>query len=221
MRVDNVRVDNVTLTGCTVSGLGGVHATSGNLTLAVSTSSFTATAAGQSGVVQLGGDVNITNCVFDGFSNGMSLQSPTMATAVIANTTLANLVTTGMIVAGGAVDLRNSMVVGSSGTTGISLSAGSLTHYNNLIHGFSTSFSGISPDDSELLKPPRFVDAAAGDFHLDKGSPAINAGDDLSGTVPTDLDGNSRPAFNSFDMGAYEYISGNGSFRVLTWGETQ
>ena len=53
---------------------------------------------------------------------------------------------------------------------------------------------------------PYFLDAAGGDFHLQSGSPAINAGKDLSSDFTTDFDGNSRTKDGDFDIGAYEFI---------------
>ncbi|MCB9078683.1 MAG: right-handed parallel beta-helix repeat-containing protein [Anaerolineaceae bacterium] len=51
-----------------------------------------------------------------------------------------------------------------------------------------------------------FVDAAAHDYRLKEGGPAIDAGTTLP-DVPTDLDGHNRPAGLGFDIGAYEYGS--------------
>ena len=75
-----------------------------------------------------------------------------------------------------------------------------------------------SADVSEVLAPPRFVNAGSGDLHLAKGSPAINAGENLAG-VTADLDSNARPLFNVHDIGAYEYTQDDGSYRVLEWEE--
>ena len=47
-----------------------------------------------------------------------------------------------------------------------------------------------------------FVDAAAGNFHLQAGSPAIDAGEQLNG-FNYDKDGNFRSLF--WDIGPYEY----------------
>jgi hypothetical protein len=50
-----------------------------------------------------------------------------------------------------------------------------------------------------------FVDAANGNYHLQPGSPCINAGTNDSVTVQTDLDGNPRIMDVLVDMGPYEY----------------
>ncbi|HID38553.1 MAG TPA: T9SS type A sorting domain-containing protein, partial [Calditrichaeota bacterium] len=51
---------------------------------------------------------------------------------------------------------------------------------------------------------PLFVDPANGDFHLQSGSPAIDAGTETD--APNfDLDDLGRPHGTAFDMGAYEY----------------
>lgn len=52
---------------------------------------------------------------------------------------------------------------------------------------------------------PLFVNPAAGDFHLQVGSPVINTGALLS-IVTTDYDGVARPQGSSHDMGAYEVV---------------
>jgi parallel beta helix pectate lyase-like protein len=51
---------------------------------------------------------------------------------------------------------------------------------------------------------PQFVNAAAEDFHLQAGSPAINAGVAVS-DVTTDVDQTPRPQGGRFDIGACEY----------------
>ncbi len=49
---------------------------------------------------------------------------------------------------------------------------------------------------------PLFVNASAGDFHLQPGSPAIDAGLDVG--IDDDMDGNPRPVGLGVDVGAYE-----------------
>ena len=50
---------------------------------------------------------------------------------------------------------------------------------------------------------PQYVNPAS-DFHLQAGSPAINAGVAI-GSVTNDYDGNARPQGTGYDIGAYEY----------------
>lgn len=50
---------------------------------------------------------------------------------------------------------------------------------------------------------PLFVNAAAGDFHLMTGSPAIDAADPAS-TEPADHEGTPRPQGAGRDIGAFE-----------------
>ena len=93
-----------------------------------------------------------------------------------------------------------------------------MSFVHNLIDGFATPLSGITQDQTEILKPPGFVDAASGNYRVGNASGAINSGT-LVSRVYNDLDGNTRPLFDAFDMGAYEYTSPSGSVRILSWKE--
>ena len=58
---------------------------------------------------------------------------------------------------------------------------------------------------ANIALDPQFVAAEAGDFHLSKGSPCIDSGDELASTFGvTDLDGNPRVVGGGIDMGCYE-----------------
>ncbi|TAL59507.1 MAG: LamG domain-containing protein, partial [Bacteroidetes bacterium] len=54
---------------------------------------------------------------------------------------------------------------------------------------------------------PNFVSPSTHDFHLQAGSPAIDAGLSTAPTVTTDFDGVTRPQGLAYDIGAYEYVS--------------
>lgn len=213
---------NVTLTGCTISGQSGIYADAANDGLTVKACKFeeAASASGGWGFVRYGGDVTVSDTLFAGFDNGMFLYTAgSIDQASVSNATVANVTAYGVYLAGGDVSVQNTIIHGNNAQYGLTQQVGQLTHSHNLIWGFATAFDGTSAEGTELLKNPRFVDAAANDFHLAKGSPAINSGADLGVILPTDLDGNSRPSSKVFEIGAYEYMSPNGSVRVLEWRE--
>jgi parallel beta-helix repeat protein len=63
-----------------------------------------------------------------------------------------------------------------------------------------------SVNQGNLSVNPLFVDRASGDFHLQAGSPCIDAGDNSAVTPGnTDLDGKPRILGSHVDIGAYEY----------------
>ena len=72
----------------------------------------------------------------------------------------------------------------------------------------STSTTNLCGDNTGmsciLTTDPQFVNAAGHDFHLQAGSPAINAGTTVS-IVTTDIAGVSRPQGSAYDIGAREY----------------
>jgi uncharacterized repeat protein (TIGR01451 family) len=92
----------------------------------------------------------------------------------------------------------------------------------NLFSSFRVSvvaaYSDIDKDgytgNNNIRQDPRFVAPIAassaptttGDYRLQTGSPAIDAGSNLSVTVATDLDGNQRIVNGVVDMGAYEKL---------------
>jgi len=61
-----------------------------------------------------------------------------------------------------------------------------------------------------IIADPEFVNPSANDYHLQAGSPAIDAGANVLSHVINDYDGYVRPYQSAFDIGAYEYGSGPG-----------
>jgi hypothetical protein len=85
---------------------------------------------------------------------------------------------------------------------------------NNIVFGNQMNSveapGAIDLDEANnLIGDPLFVNAGAGDFHLQGGSPAIAAGTNLyaEGLIQ-DLDGHSMPPMGAFDLGALEYCAG-------------
>ena len=83
--------------------------------------------------------------------------------------------------------IRNNIVIG--GRLGVLVDAGIATTLSN-----------------NLTTDPKFVNAAGADFHLQAGSPAIDAGIAIA-EVYTDFDGIARPQGTAYDIGAYEFAN--------------
>lgn len=83
--------------------------------------------------------------------------------------------------------------------------------YCDVRGGFAAPANGTTAN--EITGDPLFV--AAGDYHLQSGSPCINAGTTI-GAVLEDLDNGVRPTGGGYDMGAYEYGSLGGATTTST-----
>ena len=179
----------VSLRNSTVSGVCGVYVDSSNLAFTAEAVRFRGGAdEALWGLVHSGGLMEVSNCIVEGFPSGIYAGGHS-SRASILNSTLANSTAYGVYVAGGEVSVKNTILAGSNGQYGVHRAAGTLNHSHNLVHGFATPFLGTTAQDSEIVKPPRFVDAASGDFRLAVGSPAINGGDDLSSQLLLDIAG--------------------------------
>lgn len=112
---------------------------------------------------------------------------------------------------GDSVDVRNSIVADNSGF-GIDYSSDTFEGLNrpvadSLLHGnrdgavSARAARAIDLKGALLTADPAF--AGAGDYRLQSGSPAVDAGADLSGSgITDDLDGNARSG--AYDLGCYE-----------------
>ena len=140
---------------------------------------------------------------------GISLSQTTGTSlfATVVNNTIANnyggLEATGDAIHG---EVANNIVSGNT-AFGISIdpaTAATLTNRNNLV--FGNGMESFTPGPETIALDPHFV--GNGDYHLQAGSPAIDAGDDsaVPGDLTTDLDGSPRIQGSHVNLGAYEAV---------------
>ncbi len=80
--------------------------------------------------------------------------------------------------------------------------------------GYGGTCASLAGTAGNISQDPQFVNAANNNFHLQAGSPAIDAGNNSDPNLPqVDLDGNPRIAFgnpatcvNTVDLGVYEFM---------------
>ena len=125
----------------------------------------------------------------------------------------------------GKATIRNNIIANGdlkSSTTnafGIYRTSGTAEMSHNLLFGQRRKYVNTEPGTGDVIKPPRFMDYAKGDYRLAAGSPAINAGTSPGILTTIDIQGLPRPMFNAFEIGAFEYARKSGSVRILNWGE--
>lgn len=104
----------------------------------------------------------------------------------------------GAILAGASVTVRNSILWGN-------INPGQ-AQINSLVGATYSDVEGGLAGTGNINSDPLFANAAAGNFYLQSGSPAINVGNDplVPTGVTTDLGGNPR-FVGTVDMGPYEY----------------
>ena len=159
----------------------------------------------------------ITNCIFNGnkaMRNGGAIFSQFEGSALkVVNSVFydndADSDDDGLGMGGavyndrGDVTLINTIAWGDSDDEIYNLNIVVKAQYSDIQGGYGEAA------DMNLDTDPLFIDAEAGDFHLDIHSPCVDAGtSDAAYTVPeTDLAGTVRPLGLSHDMGAYETAS--------------
>ncbi len=154
------------------------------------------------------------NIIADNVSTYYWLDSPAVRLrdshgAFLHNTIARNESTYGLHVdSGSEVALTNTLLV--SHTVGLTVTAGSSATLTATLWGSGAWANGtdwggagvIVTGTLNLWGDPAFVAPGAGDYHLAPGSAAVDGGIDAG--VREDIDGDSRPAGNGYDIGADE-----------------
>jgi len=166
----------------------------------------------------------LNHCVV---SNNLALQGAGVAQCAVYDSLLVNNGSTNSPPGGGtsAGAAYSSLLVNCTltGNTSQSLGAANVCTLKNCIIYFN--HTGVNADcnqcqltnccttigignstlsNNSISNAPGFLNAAAGDYHLQIGSPCIDAGLNSAETNSTDLDGNPRSTGAAVDMGAYE-----------------
>ena len=101
-------------------------------------------------------------------------------------------------------EVKNNIVISSMG--GINVSGGTVTADYNSYYNNTNNYTGVSAGVNDIISNPFIIDPDNNNFQLQKSSPAIGAGADLSASgVTSDILGVARPQGSGYDIGAYEY----------------
>lgn len=170
------------------------------------------------GLIAVSSLASASNCIITGNSaaaNGGGVQAGTLNNCLLTGNSAA-------FAGGGARSavLNNCTVTGNSAIEG---GGGSFATLNNSIVYFNdaivsnnyisctinyTCTTPLPPSGTgNNTNDPQFVNAGAGNFRLQTGSPCRNAGDNALASGSPDLDGKPRIAFGTVDLGAYEFRS--------------
>lgn len=176
-------VEDVTFDGNSAASLGASIAmlNGASVTLRESRVLNNSTALG-AGVYAPGGELHVEHTVFRGntvtVTGGAVFASSLTDGAVLGNVAWNNSVPSSgadFLIAGSPIDIRNNIVVGSTGT-GISCN-GATADYNNVSGSTTADYDGCTPGPGTISGDPLFSDPANGDFHLTLHSPSLDAGD--------------------------------------------
>jgi hypothetical protein len=138
------------------------------------------------------------------------------------NSTLNNCSLTGnsAAVAGGGAKscaLNNCILYDNSAPDGSNF-ADATESYSGCAMNYSCTAPLPVDGTGNFTNAPIFVDALAGNFHLQTSSPCINSGLNAYAPGETDLDGNARIAGGTVDVGAYE-LSSPSSILSYAWAQ--
>ncbi len=194
-------------------GLGGALIIAGSFDLSRSVFLHNSAAAGGALAHRWYGHGHVANSLFvgnDAAAQGaaaLTLRSP--GAVRLVHNSIAGPAPTGAAaidVFSGTVAVSNTIVV--SHTTALARIDGQMTQDYNLFWGNGANLAGaIGGGAHSFNAPPHFVDPPAGDYHLQPGSPALDAGTNAG--VYEDFDRDPRPYHQGFDIGFDELPVGH------------
>lgn len=205
----NSQMDEITVENC---GNWSIYGNQG--TMNVSNSRF----LGGRGILLNTLSSDVTNCLVSGCSYGVYTNNIDGRYQVISST-LADIQLDGLRAQRGSLTVVNTIVQAVRFGM-IATANGGIFSEHNLVLAGREKYRNTSPGANDIHKQPIFVSAPSRDYRLGSGSPAINAGKDLSAINPRDIIGNPRGSFGGHEIGAYEYMDKSGSLRIMDWRET-
>ena len=124
----------------------------------------------------------------------------------VVNNTIVHNAGNGIQFAGpGGTAVNN--IIASSGSAGIRMVSGGSARMNCMDSNAGGNYVGVVPS-GDLAANPLFVNATAGNYRLNSGSPCVDVGlREFIDATSLDLDGAKRIAGSSVDIGAYEFGS--------------
>ncbi len=149
----------------------------------------------------------INNVFEDNFARTLNLLLPRGNSPVVANNTFVGNPIAVKYASYSPTTFTNNIFDGNTTAVTLDYPYYLPTWTSNLVHNNGTDYAGGLPDytgtDGNISADPLFVSAS--DFHLQLGSPAINAGQSLD-APDHDFDGTPRPFGGAYDIGAFERV---------------
>ena len=180
--------------------------------------SNTATNCG-GGIRLVGGSIfELTNNVFAGNGGGWGgaacmsdqAQSTWIHNTIVENTQGGTLESVTLFHSGTAITMVNNIIVshtiGIDAQNGVSVNADHTLFFGNTTDKDAIGSASIVSTNEITGSAPMFVDPDGWDYHLQAGSPAIDAGAETG--LRHDIDGDARPDNCAYDIGADEFVSG-------------